>query len=175
MKRAAPTLAGRFCRDQRGATAVEFALLIAPLLFLLLGIMEVSMQYFVSAALDSAVQRTARLIRTGQAQGQHMTNAELRSQMCSNILNLFDCTTNSYLMVDTVDTLSAPSYSLPVDADGKFISTVTYELGSGQSYVMVRGYFQFSPLFNVFGALSPGLSNGKRLLVASAMFRNEPF
>ncbi len=175
MKRAVPTLVRRLCHDQRGATAVEFALLITPLLFLLLGILEVSMQYFVSGALDSAVQRTARLIRTGQAQAQHLTNAQLRAEMCSNILDLFDCTANSYLMVDTLDTLAAPTYALPVKPNGQFISTVTYELGSGHSYVMVRGYFQFSPLFNVFGALSPSLSNGNRLLVASALFRNEPF
>ena len=175
MRRVARTLARRLCRDQRGAAAVEFALLITPLLFLLLGILEVSMQYFVSAALDSAVQRTARLIRTGQAQDQNLTNAQLRADMCSHILDLFDCTANSYLMVDTLDTLAAPTYTLPIKANGQFISTVTHELGSGHSYVMVRGYFQFSPLFNVFGALSPGLKNGNRLLVASAMFRNEPF
>ncbi|HTO29197.1 MAG TPA: TadE/TadG family type IV pilus assembly protein [Devosia sp.] len=175
MKRGLDNLPRRICRDQRGAAAVEFALLIIPLLFLLMGIMEVSMQYFVSGALDAAVQRTARLIRTGQAQSQNMTIGEIRGEMCSDILNLFDCSSNSYILVDTLDNLVAPTYTLPVKANGDFISTATYELGSGHSYVMVRGYFQFSPLFNVFGALSPGLSNGKRLLVASALFRNEPF
>jgi Flp pilus assembly protein TadG len=175
MKRATSSLARKLGRDQRGAAAVEFALLIAPLLFLLFGIMEVSMQYFVSAALDSAVQRTARLVRTGQAQSQNMTIDSLRDEMCSNIMNLFDCSSNSYLLVDTVNNLVAPTHALPVKADGQFISDVTFEPGSGHSYVIVRGYFQFSPLFNVFGALTPGLSNGKRLLVASALFRNEPF
>jgi Flp pilus assembly protein TadG len=162
-------------RDQRGAAAVEFALLIAPLLFMLMGIMEVSMQYFVSGALDAAVQRTARLVRTGQAQTMQMTVADLRNEMCADILDLFDCSSNSYILVDTVSNLVAPTYTLPVEADGQFTSDVTFEPGSGRSYVVVRGYFQFSPLFNVFGALSPGLSNGKRLLVASALFRNEPF
>ena len=175
MRRGLRRLFRRICRDERGAAAVEFALLIIPLLFLLMGIMEVSMQYFVSGALDAAVQRTARLIRTGQAQSQNMTISDIRGEMCSDILNLFDCTSNSYILVDTLDNLVAPTYALPVEANGDFISTATFELGNGHSYVMVRGYFQFAPLFNVFGALSPGLSNGKRLLVASALFRNEPF
>jgi Flp pilus assembly protein TadG len=175
MKRAVPTLAGKLGRDQRGAAAVEFALLIAPLLFMLMGIMEVSMQYFVSGALDAAVQRTARLVRTGQAQTHQMTIADLKDEMCADILDLFDCSSNSYILVDTVNNLTAPAHALPVKADGDFISSTTFELGSGHSYVVVRGYFQFSPLFNVFGALSPGLSNGKRLLIASALFRNEPF
>jgi Flp pilus assembly protein TadG len=175
MKRRISLIGRKLRRDQNGATAVEFALLIGPLLVLLMGIMEVSMQYFVSAALDSAVQRTARLIRTGQAQAQNMSVADLREEMCANILNLFDCSSNSYLLVDTLDDFTTPAYPLPVEANGQFVSAVTFEMGSGHSYVMVHGYFQFSPLFNVFGALSPGLSNGKRLLVASALFRNEPF
>lgn len=175
MRRAARHLARRLCRNERGAAAVEFALLIIPLMFLLMGLMEVSIQYFVSGALDAAVQRTARLIRTGQAQTQHMTVGDIRDEMCSDLLDLFDCSSNSYILVDSLDNLIAPTYSLPVKANGDFISTTTFELGSGHSYVMVRGYFQFSPLFNVFGALSPGLPNGKRLLVASALFRNEPF
>ena len=175
MSRHVPTFAGRFARDSRGAAAIEFALLVAPLLFLLMGIMEVSMQYFVSTALDSAVQRAARLVRTGQAQTQAMTVADLKEQMCSDILDMFDCMSNSYLLVDTADDLVAPAYSLPVDSDGEFVSDVTFNMGSGHSYVIVRGYFQFSPLFNVFGALTPTLSNGKHLLVASALFRNEPF
>jgi Flp pilus assembly protein TadG len=175
MRRGIRKLSRSICRDERGAAAVEFALLIIPLLFLLMGIMEVSMQYFVSGALDAAVQRTARLIRTGQAQSQNMTIGDIRGAMCSDMLNLFDCTSNSYILVDSLDNLVAPTYALPVKANGDFISSATFELGSGHSYVMVRGYFQFSPLFNVFGALSPGLSNGKRLLAASALFRNEPF
>jgi Flp pilus assembly protein TadG len=175
MRRPRSTLIRRLCRNEQGAAAVEFALLIIPLLVLLMGIMEVSMQYFVSGALDAAVQRTARLIRTGQAQSQKMTIGDIKGEMCADILNLFDCSSNSYVIVDTLDNLVAPTYALPVKPNGDFISTVTYELGSGHSYVMVRGYFQFTPLFNVFGALSPGLSNGKRLLVASALFRNEPF
>nr|WP_295891899.1 TadE/TadG family type IV pilus assembly protein [uncultured Devosia sp.] len=175
MKRSRFPLVRILCRNEQGAAAVEFALLIVPLLVLLMGIMEVSMQYFVSGALDAAVQRTARLIRTGQAQTKNMTIGDVKAEMCSDILNLFDCTTNSYILVDSLDDLIAPTYALPVKANGDFISSTTFELGSGHSYIMVRGYFQFSPLFNVFGALSPGLSNGKRLLVASALFRNEPF
>jgi Flp pilus assembly protein TadG len=175
MRRHIRTFAARLARDERAAAAIEFALLVAPLLLLLMGIMEVSMRYFVSTALDSAVQRTARLVRTGQAQTEAMTIADLKAQMCTDILNMFDCTSNSYLLVDTADDLVAPTYSLPVDSDGAFVSDVTFNMGAGHSYVIVRGYFQFSPLFNVFGALTPTLNNGKHLLVASALFRNEPF
>lgn len=132
-----------FRRDQKGATAVEFALLIGPFLFLLLGLMEVSMQYFIATAMDYSVQKTARLIRTGQAQEAGLSVDDLRTTMCENILDLFDCASNSYLSVTELDSLSAASAALPVDASGNFLESHIYQAGHGGSYVIVRGFFQF--------------------------------
>ncbi|WP_297113230.1 TadE/TadG family type IV pilus assembly protein [uncultured Devosia sp.] len=165
----------RLRRNQRGATVVEFALLVGPFLFLLLGTMEVSMQYFVATAMDYSVQRTARLVRTGQAQTQGMSAEDLREAMCDNIFDLFDCMDNSHIDVVELDSLAATTYSLPVNANGDFTGVQIYEAGVGGSYIIVRGFFQFSPLFDVFGALTPRLTNGNRVVVASALFRNEPF
>ncbi|UJW86950.1 TadE/TadG family type IV pilus assembly protein [Devosia sp. SL43] len=166
---------GRLHRDQSGATAVEFALLIGPFLFLLLGVLEVSIHYFVSTAVDYAVQRTARLVRTGQAQTQDLVVDDLRQAMCDDILNLFDCESNSYITIEELDSLNASTYVLPVNSSGTFIADQTIEMGLGGSYVIVRGFFQFSPLLDVFGALKPRLNNGNHLVVASVLFRNEPF
>ena len=162
-------------RDQKGATAVEFALLIGPFLFLLLGLLEVSMQYFIATAMDYSVQKTARLIRTGQAQESNLSLDDLRSTMCEHMLDIFDCTDNSYFSVTELDNLAATSAALPVKSSGDFVDSTIYETGHGGSYIIVRGYFQFSPLFDVFGALSPRLPNGNRIAAASALFRNEPF
>ena len=164
-----------FRRDQKGATAVEFALLIGPFLFLLLGLMEVSMQYFIATAMDYSVQKTARLIRTGQAQESGLSVDDLRTTMCEHMLNIFDCTDHSYFSVTELNSLSATSAALPVDAAGNFLESHTYQAGHGGSYIIVRGYFQFSPLFDIFGALTPQLANGNRIVAASALFRNEPF
>ena len=172
---APPRKFAAFRRDQKGATAVEFALLIGPFLFLLLGLMEVSMQYFIATAMDYSVQKTARLVRTGQAQEANLSVDDLRSAMCEHMLDIFDCTNNSYFSVTELDNLAATSAPLPVDASGDFLDSNIYEAGHGGSYIIVRGYFQFSPLFDVFGALTPQLANGNRVVAASALFRNEPF
>lgn len=161
--------------DASGSAAVEFALLIGPLLFSILGIMEVSLHYFVSASIDHATHKVARLVRTGQAQELALTTDQLRDQVCQDVLNLFDCTEHSYISVETLTTLSTPPTSLPVDADGAFLADTAPQLGVGGDYVIVRGYFQFSPLFDIFGALTARLPNGNHIVVASALFRNEPF
>jgi hypothetical protein len=41
--------------------------------------------------------------------------------------------------------------------------------------VLVRSYFQFKPLLDVFGAMRHRLANGNYLSGATVLFRNEPY
>ena len=56
-------------RDQRGATAVEFALVALPFIFILFSITEVCVANAVSASLDNATNLAARQIMTVDEQG----------------------------------------------------------------------------------------------------------
>lgn len=164
-----------FKSDTSGAAAIEFALLIGPLLLMILGTLEVSINYWVGGTMDFATQKVARLVKTGQAQGQALTTAQLKTQMCKEMFNLFGCSANVYIRVEVLTALSAPSRPLPVNTNGTFVADVAPQYGVGGDYIIVRGYFQFSPLFDVFGALTPRLANGRHIVVASSLFRNEPF
>lgn len=164
-----------FKGDRSGSAAIEFALLIGPLLLLILGTVEVSLNYFAGASMDLATQKVARLVKTGQAQGRGLNTAQLKTEMCQEMVNLFDCAANIYIRIEVLTALSAPPRALPVDSAGKFLADVAPQLGVGGSYVIVRSYFQFSPLFDIFGALTPSLANGNHIVVASSLFRNEPF
>ena len=66
--RAAGRLAGklgsRMRRDQSGATAIEFAMVVGPFLALVFAIMEISLVYFVEFSIDNGVHKAARLIQT---------------------------------------------------------------------------------------------------------------
>ena len=164
-----------FKADGSGSAAVEFALLIGPLLFLILGILEVSLHYFVGASMDFATNRIARLVKTGQAQELALNTGQLMNEVCQNMINIFDCTENSYIRIEVLTALNAPPNTLPVDSAGDFVANVSPQFGIGGDYVLVRTYFQFKPLFDIFGALTPSLPNGRHIVVASALFRNEPF
>ena len=54
----------RFGEDDRGATAVEFALVVFPLITLLLLVLEVGLNYWTSAVLDNAVHSAVRVFYT---------------------------------------------------------------------------------------------------------------
>lgn len=55
-----------FLLDTRGASVVEFALLIAPFLLLVIGVIEVSRAFWTRQALHDVAAATARCIGVGQ-------------------------------------------------------------------------------------------------------------
>jgi Flp pilus assembly pilin Flp len=165
----------RLGRDKSGATAVEFALLAGPFLLIVLGLIEIGVQYFTSTSFESAVQRTARLIRTGQAQTSSMDLAKLRQTVCDEIYNLFDCKNNTAFQVSILSSMTSVPTDTAVDEEGKFVLEEGFNAGKGSDYVLVRGYFQFHPLLDVFGVIRHRLANGNYLYGATVLFRNEPF
>ena len=58
----------RFTRHQKGAAAVEFALVATPFLALLFAIIESALVFFAGQMLESAASDAGRMIMTGQAQ-----------------------------------------------------------------------------------------------------------
>ncbi len=54
-------------RDRRGATALEFALVAAPMMVLIFGLVEVSLQLAGAVALDYGALRASRFASTGGA------------------------------------------------------------------------------------------------------------
>src|SRR5258707_11028519 len=86
---------GRFRRNRRGSAAVEFAL-VAPVFFaLLFAIIETAIIFFASQVLETVTQNSARMILTGQAQNQALTQQQFHDQVVcpagSIALVLFSC------------------------------------------------------------------------------------
>jgi Flp pilus assembly pilin Flp len=165
----------RLGRDTRGATAIEFALLAGPFLLIVLGLLEIGVQYFTSTSFESAVQRSSRLIRTGQAQQASMTLDTLRKAVCADIYNLFDCEKNTAFQVSILSTMTSLPTDQVVDEDGDYVLDQKFNPGKGSEYVLVRAYFQYNPPLDVFGVIRNRLANGNYMFAATVLFRNEPF
>jgi hypothetical protein len=108
---------------------------------------------------------------TGQAQSQSLTQAQFKTKVCERIYGLFDCTNGLYVDVQTFTSFGSVTMTLPaVDADGKFVTQ--YQTGGPGDIVLVRLFYQWPVYASLLDRLS---NNGKRLLVSSAAFRNEPY
>ncbi|MCK1577180.1 TadE/TadG family type IV pilus assembly protein [Bradyrhizobium sp. 174] len=174
----------RFRSSRRGSAAVEFAL-VAPMFFaLLFAIIESALMFLASQVLESASQNSARVLLTGQAQSGTLTacavsgvstpcsQTTFKAYVCSQIPALFDCTK---LYVDVVSTNSFGALSLTNYGDScSFNPTgVQYSAGAANQVVVVRLFYQW-PLFVTGLGFNMGCNN-KRLLIATAAFKNEPF
>ncbi|QIO34598.1 TadE/TadG family type IV pilus assembly protein [Bradyrhizobium sp. 1(2017)] len=165
-----------FARDRRGATAVEFALIAAPFLALIIALVQTFLVFFAQQMLESVVRQSGRLVMTGQVQSAQMTQAVFKQKVCDQIVILFNCTG---LMVDMQVATSWTSANtamptLTFDSTGKVTNTWQYNPGDAGDIVVLRVMYVWPVVLGPLGFNLSNLTNGNRLIMSSAAFQNEP-
>jgi Flp pilus assembly protein TadG len=176
--------ARRFARHQEGATAVEFAMVAAPFLALLFAILETSLVFFAGQTLEAASADSARLIMTGQAQttnfatgqadGNGFSQADFKNAVCARMVSLFSCD-SMYVSVQSYANFGAASTAPPVTNNTLNTANLPYSPGQPGDIVVVQLYYQWPILIPLISNQLANLNGGNRLLVATAVFRNEPY
>lgn len=185
-----PKTLARFVRHEKGTTAIEFGAVIGPFLGLMFAIIETAIVFFASQTLETATADSARLIMTGQQQSTtvNMTPeqklAEFKKRLCNAspatgepaplLKALFDC---SKLVIDVrnYSGFSGADFSKPIDGSGNLINSAQFSPGGQGAIVVVRVMYPWQLWVSGLGFNIADMSGGKRLLVATASFRNEPF
>ncbi len=166
-----------FVADQKGATAVEFALIGAPFIALLVALIQTFLVFFAQQLLEQVVLQSSRSILTGQAQGQNLTQSQFATAVCSNVVILFNC---GNLMID-VQVASAWSSAntgtptLTFNGSGNVTNTWQFNPGNQGDIVVVRVMYQWPVFLGPLGFNLANLPNGNRLIMASTAFKNEAF
>jgi len=163
-----------FSRREDGAAAVEFGIVLAPFLAMLFAILETALVFFAGQTLETAVADSARLILTGQAQTGGFTQSLFKDAVCARIYGLFDCSTGMTVDVQKFVDFSSVDLSRPVDENGN-VKTGTYNPGGPCEIVVVRLIYQYPIYLAFLGFNLADMSGNKRLLVATSVFRNEPY
>lgn len=167
-----------FSRDDRGVTAIEFAILGLPFFTIIFAIIETTMVFFAGQVLDSAVEDASRMIRTGRAQAASYQMAEFRTLMCGYTFNLFDCS-KIKIKVNVISNFTATTPPGSVQTCTTTTCTWTlaegYSAGTGREVVQVFAYYRWPllvtlPYFNL-----KNQPDNYRLMAATRVFRNEPF
>ncbi len=173
-----------FKSDNKGATAVEFALVSSFMILTMLFILIVSLILYMNQALDNATGRAARQIMIGSVQASALSQSDFRTKMiCANLPSAFDC---SKVIVNLQSTTPAAGYYQYVRADqgGLVMPTLStdtgqYSPGSQQTYEYLQVIYPVTFLPNAFAAMLSGGAtyNGTPayLVVATAAFRNEQY
>lgn len=165
---------GRFWRNTKGATAVEFAMVAAPFLFTLFAILEVALIFYGSSALENGVQAAARTIRTRELQLAGGGVNDFRNNLCAEATALISCGTKLNVDVRTYPAFANADMSPPVDVNGNPIPG-QFNPGGPEQVVVVRVYYVWDVYTPFLGALLGNIgSSNSRLLLSTAAFRNEP-
>lgn len=165
----------RFAKNREGTAALQFAL-VAPLFFaLLFAIMETALVFFAGQALETGVHDTARLIMTGQAQLANTTQAQFKQKICDRISTMFKC---DDLYVEVQKQTAFSDFAMTNKSACDPLGTGGWTSTNPGEVVMVRALYRW-PLFVTglgyyIGASKDGSMCNKRLLVSTAVFRNEP-
>jgi Flp pilus assembly protein TadG len=164
----------RLVRQDDGTAAVEFAMVAMPFLALLFAIIETALVFFATQVLETAAADSARLIMTGQAQTQGLTQSTFKSQVCSKIYGLFDCNAGVHVDVQTFTSFGSINLQNPVNAQGQLdTSGFSYSPGGPGDIVVVRLAYQWPVFVSMIGLSN--MANNNRLMMATAAFRNEPY
>jgi Flp pilus assembly protein TadG len=173
ISRVATRQLGRFRRDRNGSAAIQFAMIGIPFFMMMFAIIETAIIFFATQVLETATQDSARLIMTGQAQMGGMSASEFKANLCARIDELFDCENGVDVDVKSYPSFASVNLNNPISG-GNYVNTPTFQPGSAGNIVVVRTFYQW-PVFVTGLGYNPGNLNGnKRLLVATAAFRNEP-
>lgn len=165
----------RFRRDEGGVTAVEFGLLALPFFAIIGAILETALIFLASQVLDSAVNDSSRLIRTGQAHAANYTADSYRTAICDNLYGLFDCD-EIKIRVTQVANFAGANIGVPTDpGTGNWTVVENYDHGNGNSIILVEAYYKWPIALNMFDFNLSNLPDNTRMLSAVRVFRNEPF
>lgn len=173
--------------SRSGSAAVEFALIVGPLLLFIIGILNVALYFFAAQALDQGTRLAARRILTGDVMAQGLTAAKFKTDvLCPALTFPLPCAditvsvsrvaakssaslkTGIYAFIDpTLPDLFPPNLSVD---KGAFCTGVPGD------YVFVDVAYKH-PLFAVLGDLIFGPNNpGKAIVLRATYFlTNEPF
>jgi Flp pilus assembly protein TadG len=186
-----------FRANQKGATAVEFAIIAAPLFAILLGLLEISLIFIVNVSLGVATSTFATQMRTGQVQapgsaassssGVQMDLADAKTTLCNKMYLIPYTTCMQQLQIDVrpLTSFGNTAAANPISGSTFNSANLCYYSGDAGNIVEMRAYYLFSivdplllPAFSTITsyASSSGSSSGHFFPITNTqVFKAEPF
>lgn len=161
---------------REGAAAVEFAIVAVPFFFVIFAVLELGVIFLIDSTLEASVQQATRLVRTGQAQGGAITQAQFRTAMCG-AMNVFegDCMQRSVVDVRPIPQFRNPNPPNPI-VDGVFDEGRTeFEPGAAGDLMLVRVWYQQPVVTPLLSRALTRVESGDAIISVTTAFRNEPF
>ncbi len=163
-----------WAKKDDGTTAIEFALMALPYVFLTIGIIELSIMYAAASLLEGATGSASRMIRTGEIQQSGRNPEEMfREALCDYATVLIRC---DDIVVESIPLTSFgdyDTYAPQYDEDGNLVSQ-GFAVGGSDDRVLIRVAYRYSMMVPFVGMLLTGPTNS-RLFMSTVVLQTEPY
>lgn len=169
-------MTNKIFRCEKGATAIEFALLAIPYVFVIAGIIELSIMFGAASLLEGATNSAARLIRTGQIQqaGEDVDpEAMFRENLCEFTTALIDCDDVTLTVVPLTSFFDADEVEQQYDEDGNPIPG-DFDAGEASDRMLVRAAYRYNLMTPFIGPLLGG-SDSSITFISTIVLQTEPY
>jgi Flp pilus assembly protein TadG len=161
-------------KDRRGGAALEFALVGVPFLALMVAILETGLVFFAQEVLQSSASRASRTIMTGRAQVQNTTATQFQQAVCALAAPLLSCA-NTYVNAQVFTSFANVTRLNPLQGGSVNPALMNFQTGGPGDIVMVQVFYQWPVVSGPLNFNLANMSGNSDLLVATVVFRNEPY
>lgn len=179
----------RLSTDRSGSAVVEYAIIAAPLSYLIFFLIEIIIVSAAQVMLDLAADKAGRQVFTGTAQKSGLTTETLRDAICADTGPLLTCQDDRLTFeLKVVNQFTDITYKDPFDGSGNFtakqIDFANSALNTAKcdQAVLLRVYYRWpliTPFIGFFMRPNPSYLNEQRnverILMSTTAFRVEPW
>jgi Flp pilus assembly pilin Flp len=163
----------RFRRAERGATAVEFALIAPAFIATLVALLQTCLFLFAQMALQNAAVQASRYFMTGQAQNGGWTASTVTNMVCPEYL--FTCS-KLILIVQNYSSFAAANTSAPqLYNNGQLITSWAYDPGTPGEVMVVQLVYPWTVVGGPLGFTLANIPNSGAEMMGVSAFRVEPY
>ncbi len=171
-----------------GSVAIEFAMLAPMFIALMFSIFEAALYHYSTSVMEEAVSNASRLIRTGQAiqaadpEAEDACTAEkdcFFEEICVVMDAFGDCDTELSVDVTRFSSWTELNNDLSQatcpTTDGYSYNEQGFDRGDQLDIIRVRACFIINTINPALGLNLHQTPDGKRALISTYVFRNEPY
>jgi len=167
-----------FAGRTEGAVAIEFALMIFPFIYITFAIIELSLFFAASNMMESGINASARIIRTGQLQQQTALDpaTAFRQEVCSHLFGLIKCENVGIEVIAMPDDDfgNAGSYTPVYDEDGN-LQPRDFDAGESSSVVLIRAVYRYKLLTPFFANVFSKEPDHTIPIMTTVVLQTEPY
>ena len=161
-------------KNEDGSTAVEFALIGIPFIFMVIGIIEMALMFTSQRLLEASTNEASRLIRTGAVQQGGGVDA-FEDELCYFANLLMACDEIQY-QVESVDSFQdAQDFPDASFDDEGNLNNQGFDAGGVSDVVLIRVAYKYPIKTPMMQLILSNNNDGNRILLSTVVLQTEPY